>query len=88
MPALDDLLRERLGAPSPVIGRAVLTVSTPCLDEVESFLATFGVEVERLCVGGRWASVRVAGPRHVILAVNGLARGCRGLPLMSPWARA
>src|SRR4051794_7729122 len=87
MLALDDLLRDRLGAPSPLIGRTVLTVSSPCLEDVEAFLAGFGVSVDRLCEGPLWTSVRVVGPRHVILALSGLARGCRGLPLMSPWAR-
>ena len=43
MLALDAGLLDRLGAPSPLVGRTVLTVSSSCLSAVEAFLSRFGV---------------------------------------------
>lgn len=86
MLALDDLLRDRLGIPSPLESRAVLTVASPFLGEVELLCTRFALDVDRLCVGRTWSSIRVRGPRHIVAAVDDLARNHRGLPIMSPWA--
>ena len=64
-----------------------MTVASPFVGEIEELCSRFALDVDRLCVGEHWTSIRVRGPRHAVAALDTLAHGCRGLPFMSPWAR-
>ena len=83
---LDTLLLDRLTTPCGSTAQTVATVATPALTEVEAFCARFALHTEHLSDGPRWTSLRVTGPRHVITAFNTLARTCRGLPILAPFA--
>jgi hypothetical protein len=85
---LDSLLHDRLAGAAPTLtpGRCVVTIATPALVEIEQLCARFGLRTDRLGEGPRWTSVRVSGPRHIVAALENLARTCRGVPILTPWA--